>query len=490
MLSKANTKYQVILLLLADTGVRVTECVRLRLWDLNFQDRTIVVKSLKKRGKDVERKILMSERLYQALLLYLPKIDTTSKENFLFPSPPEKMSKEGHISRKRVWEKLQKLSEHTVSPHMLRHTFATKIVKQTDLGVAQKLLGHASRATTEIYFHVDQQEMDQAVQAIHSKNKNVFTRWLETKFKTKKPFIPRHLLIHADKGKTDFIVGRKEEIKALYHNYTMRINTLIVGEAGIGKTHLTDNLKFENIIRIDDLSSLKKTLGGLLLELYKTKEAVIKHLTDNADIDTVITKESIKRLCELSCAAVSEFEYTIIIDDVSRITPSQVRALDYLKNHFHFIACARAVKTDYQSTFSNFRVIRLETFKRAEASYLIGRYAKKYSNKIKDMQHFVNVIFEESQGIPLRMIELVDNLQYEPVINEHTLSNISSEYKQKKEFDFTIVIIVLFGSMVIFRYLGPELGVDAGAYRLLGGVALVMLFFARPFLKVFKRKYI
>lgn len=140
-----------LLELLYGSGLRATELVSLPIAavprDAPFL--TIVGKG------GVQRMVPVSARATHALADWLAIRGKGGR--FVFPSP-----KGGHLSRVRLFQLLRDLAlraglnPETVSPHVLRHAFATHLLEGgADLRVLQTLLGHADIATTQIYTHVD-----------------------------------------------------------------------------------------------------------------------------------------------------------------------------------------------------------------------------------------------------------------------------------------------------------------------------------------------
>jgi integrase/recombinase XerD len=148
--------------LLYATGLRVTELVGLPLAAVRGDPRMILV-----RGKgDKERMVPLSTPARAALADWLAARDTADEvarksghpgSRFLFPGD----GSDGHLTR-QYFHSLVKdvavladISPSRVTPHVLRHAFATHLLAHgADLRVIQTLLGHADVATTEIYTHV------------------------------------------------------------------------------------------------------------------------------------------------------------------------------------------------------------------------------------------------------------------------------------------------------------------------------------------------
>jgi integrase/recombinase XerD len=102
---------------------------------------------------------------------FLPKPDKSAKDNpWLFPS----RGKAGRLTERRFAQLLDAAARDAgvdpakVSPHVLRHAFATHLLEGgADLRVVQTLLGHADIATTQIYTHVAEDRLRELVETKH-----------------------------------------------------------------------------------------------------------------------------------------------------------------------------------------------------------------------------------------------------------------------------------------------------------------------------------
>ena len=140
------------------TGLRVSELVSLPVVAVRGDPRMILVRG--KGGR--ERMVPLSEPARVALAAWLAHLDASERPGrqrspFLFPA----RGRRGHMTRERFFllvkdlARLAGLDPAGISPHTLRHAFATHLLAHgADLRVIQTLLGHASIATTEIYTHV------------------------------------------------------------------------------------------------------------------------------------------------------------------------------------------------------------------------------------------------------------------------------------------------------------------------------------------------
>ncbi|MCI4341114.1 MAG: tyrosine-type recombinase/integrase [Thermoplasmata archaeon] len=144
-----------ILHVLGYGGLRVGELCRLALEDIEFDRGILHVRS----GKgDKDREVVLEEKTRDAIERYLADRKLAGIESSrLFPVSPVTVERMVRRAAQRAG-----LVQH-VTPHTLRHTLATALLRRgCDIRYIQKLLGHASVATTQIYTHVDTQALQDA----------------------------------------------------------------------------------------------------------------------------------------------------------------------------------------------------------------------------------------------------------------------------------------------------------------------------------------
>ncbi|QWG18185.1 site-specific tyrosine recombinase XerD [Bradyrhizobium sediminis] len=156
------------------TGLRVSELVSLPLSASRRDARMIVV-----RGKgDKERLVPLNEASRQAMADYLKAMEALKGEKkknaaaskWLFPS----FGESGHLTRQHFARDLKELAASAglaprlVSPHVLRHAFASHLLHNgADLRIVQTLLGHTDISTTQIYTHVVEERLKSLVRDLH-----------------------------------------------------------------------------------------------------------------------------------------------------------------------------------------------------------------------------------------------------------------------------------------------------------------------------------
>lgn len=160
----ADLRLRVLMELLYGSGLRASELVGLRLGDLPPGQPYAVIT-----GKGSKQRLVpLSSRALAAIAQYRPTV--AADQPFLFPS----RGGSGHLTRIRLFQLLRELGLEAgiapaqLSPHVLRHAFATHMLDNgADLRTLQTLLGHADIATTQIYTHVTSDRLRDAVLTRH-----------------------------------------------------------------------------------------------------------------------------------------------------------------------------------------------------------------------------------------------------------------------------------------------------------------------------------
>lgn len=165
-------RMQCLLELLAATGLRVSELVGLSYRAALTDDVFLTIKG--KGGR--ERIVPISNRARGFLTAYVKvlKAETEQEPKFLFPSH----GAGGALTRQHFALELKSLARAagldaaTVSPHVLRHVFASELLAHgADLRSVQQMLGHADISTTQIYTHVQAERLKEVVEKFHPLSK-------------------------------------------------------------------------------------------------------------------------------------------------------------------------------------------------------------------------------------------------------------------------------------------------------------------------------
>ncbi|MCK5607242.1 tyrosine-type recombinase/integrase [Candidatus Pacearchaeota archaeon] len=160
-------------LLMLDAGLRVQEVTKLKISDCIIQGQVVKTLHIRKEvGKGHrERMLPLSERIQKAFgemhkRWWIPNAIHTIF--YAFPS--------GYNERRMSVRQVERIIKDAglksigrpVNPHMLRHTFATRLMRQVNSRVVQELLGHKNIQTTQIYTHPNHDDLQDAIKRIES----------------------------------------------------------------------------------------------------------------------------------------------------------------------------------------------------------------------------------------------------------------------------------------------------------------------------------
>ncbi len=164
-----NKLQRVIVELLYGCGLRVSELVNLKINDYDLNG-----KYLECTGKGSKDRIVpMGKKAIKAIKDFLPERDY-NMQKYNIQSKYLLINKHGrHVTRQEVYTFIHNLGKSlhkSISPHTLRHTFATHLLENgADLRVVQELLGHSNVSTTQLYTHISKKRLKEVYFSIQKR---------------------------------------------------------------------------------------------------------------------------------------------------------------------------------------------------------------------------------------------------------------------------------------------------------------------------------
>lgn len=175
--SHANSEYQLrccirdiaVIELLFATGIRISELCSLKPSDIDLENNTVLIY-----GKGAKERIIQlgNPEVLSTLILYQDtfKEDITYCGYFFVNKLKHKLSDQSVRFMINHYAELAGIEQH-ITPHMFRHSFATLLLEQdVDIRYIQKMLGHSSISTTEIYTHVSNNKQKDILMNKHPRN--------------------------------------------------------------------------------------------------------------------------------------------------------------------------------------------------------------------------------------------------------------------------------------------------------------------------------
>ena len=161
--NKIEKRDKAMIEMLYATGMRISELVNLKITDIDTQ--RCVVKVLGKGSK--ERLIPFGEAALDSLNAYLSDREESASKEIFLSNRRTKISRIAFWHRIKVYLSRENL-KNSISPHTLRHAFATHLLNRgADLRSVQLLLGHSDLSTTQIYTHIAKQRLSDVLKKHH-----------------------------------------------------------------------------------------------------------------------------------------------------------------------------------------------------------------------------------------------------------------------------------------------------------------------------------
>ena len=160
---KIERRDKAMIEILYATGMRITELVNLKLTDIDFN--RSVLKVFGKGSK--ERLVPYGEKAAEALRIYLEDRKKLDSKDVFLSNRGTRITRGAFWQRIKIYIKRENLKS-SISPHTLRHAFATHLLNRgADLRSVQILLGHSDLSTTQIYTHIAKKRLGEILKKHH-----------------------------------------------------------------------------------------------------------------------------------------------------------------------------------------------------------------------------------------------------------------------------------------------------------------------------------
>ena len=161
--NKIENRDKAMIEMLYATGMRISELVNLKMTDVDMK--RCVVKVFGKGSK--ERLVPFGETALDSLKSYLNEREQSSSKEIFLSNRGKKMTRVAFWQRVKIYLIRENL-KNSISPHTLRHAFATHLLNRgADLRSVQLLLGHSDLSTTQIYTHIAKQRLSDVLKKHH-----------------------------------------------------------------------------------------------------------------------------------------------------------------------------------------------------------------------------------------------------------------------------------------------------------------------------------
>jgi len=455
-----------IIRFMVNTGVRVSELCSIKLSDLDLNNKCITI--IGKGNK--ERIVTLNSEVISALSEYIS--GKRYQSDYLFSA------KGGNrLSRYAVWFMLNNASKNggltgKVHPHMLRHTFCTRLT-ENNVGIERiaELAGHSRLDTTRIYSKVSLNKKHEAVSVLEKRSVfgGLFNRNNETKLK-------RSLPVSKLKNDCGFLIDiRRDEIKRIDENIRLKIQSVLFAPEGYGKSsilkYFLDRFKENDrsVIYLDSIDTRKDILK-LMDELYD--KCFFPDYEDIKEFRKILSPLSINEMLGVIKPELSS-DCALIIDDITNLTRRMKRVFYALSNLFIVIT---ASEVKHPIVLDKFDVVKLELLNRHRSLLLINSQIDLNELDDRIILEIYDMIYSRSHGFPRAIVELTDKMRK----NNYSLNRLAGDSytnpANQKSIGWLLLLIVFLMVAFVLKF---SLNGFAGAGLVYIGVILIRFLLLR-----------
>lgn len=279
------------------------------------------------------------------------------------------------------------------------------------------------------------------------------------------------------------LIGREMKLKQIMQNLRDKRHTLLIGEIGVGKTHLLRCFihrlpKRRKVIYVEYIQPLKTALLSIVQQLHHLQRLKMEGI-DPAYLNWQDLKKKVNRLPAMELLAIvinsiSKKRYIIVLDHLEGLTPSMSFTVSSLMDKALVLGAANNLKDsgDLKRIYWRFKEIELKNLDRLQSQKLLWSYANE--KKIADKEMFENKVLTHSAGNPLAIVEMAKRTKQENFKSTQKIRDLTHKAGERY-IDLTPALLILGAVVVAARFVSLGLN-DVDGYILAGSAGAFFMF--------------
>jgi len=458
-----------ILTLFLNTGIFLNELIDLKIDSIDWKGRALKVPGNR------SRTIPLNDQTYESLARW-SKDRPDSKSNHFFITTKGEVK---DLSARAVDKLIRKYADQAkikrrVNAQVLRNTFAVRLFKEEiSLDKATAILGITDPQSINRYIQAAKQPAPAPTtpkELKHVESQSKMARLASNVFPTK-PKIAKPM---SDvKGPVipnpeELIIGREGTIEEINFNLTKNRSVLLIGELGIGKTHILKHLSKkpgQNIIYIQSPSPIKSMLTQICEKINPEWKKEVNSRAATREIIDFIAKNK------------GTNPPVLIIDNLNKLKISDVDSFLALLENFTILGATEEISPKLKQLWWKFKQIEIKPLSKESAKKLIRYLSQNLS--ISDYDLLETRVMTLSNRLPLAIVDMVHQVSHHPVVTRDSVREVYHEAGIRYR-DWTAAVVILWALAIMFRFIA--LGTHSFEGYILAGFGMatimVMRFFA------------
>ena len=458
-----------IIQLLLGTGLYLNEMPELNIDSIDWKKKILHIKG----GR--QRKIPINDELYESLVAWShERIDNPEKALFITSK-----GKPTRLSSRGIDKLIRKYGEDagikkSVNAQILRNTFAVRLfAKEVSIDNAANILGISSPKALRRYVKAAQMAKEGRVpkEELEKLDKRPKIVQQISKLIDRKPKEAKVIEPVLPDSKEQLTVGRESIINNIRENLSKECSTILIGDVGMGKTHLLKLIVAEgNYLYLDSPTPIKQFL----------QKVCEKYCPDWSERLPNQARSSAKEIVDLLANVLKERDKKeiVVIDGLDKLKASDIDSFLGLLDCFIVLGAADKTSDKLKQIWWKFRRIDLPPLSGDAEKALIKHLATGLT--ITDYNLLETRILSLAGGMPLAIVEMVNQIKGRPVVNKEDIRDLYHDAGVRYR-DWTRVLFVFWGVAMISRFIA--LGVHSFENYILAGFGMALIM---TIIKVFR----